>query len=87
MPAYTSDAAADYSVLEKLRNEWATPDWDGPRFWLFEKELRRILEERAAYYEDGEKPERTGWVEWYAQYEPGDYSRAALAVLKDKQVS
>lgn len=82
VPYYITDPAADYRVLEYVRKEWATPEHDGGGDWKgFENELKKIWRARAEFYSLGDKSERTGWVEWFAQYEPGDYSCAALAAL------
>lgn len=66
---YTTDPAADYSVLEKVRKTW-----DLQQIRALSASLRYIWHERK---------EATPYpMETF--YQPGDYSRAALAVLKAK---
>lgn len=77
-PRYLTDPAADYEVLRHVRETW-----DPARFRAFMAELRRIQAARLnafmdsrrwGLYPDGARSE--------AMYEPGDYSRAALAVME-----
>jgi len=67
---YTKDVAADYEVLERVR------EWTAPQRFSFGCELDAVWSVR----EHGENGDR--YVpENAVQYRPGDYSRAALAVL------
>jgi hypothetical protein len=72
-PAYTSDASADYSVLAKVRETW--DDVDLFNFGSALAGLWRRLNELPL----GCEMRKCGMQ--HLMYEPGDYSRAALAVL------
>lgn len=80
-PAYTSDAAADYSVLEKVRCDkqlFRTDDL----LW-FERKLHGYYMERWAKIDDGDSMLSTLQLH-ILFYQVGDYTRAALEVLKAK---
>lgn len=66
-PNYTTDAADDYAVLERVRETWG----HSARF-LFGLKLLAIWRKRGG-----------PMSEPILRYEPGDYSRAALAVLDE----
>lgn len=70
--APSTDPAADYQVLERVRE--TDPDW----LCRMREELKRAWDERAYAHE-----EMTSKREVYGctQYLPGDYSRAAATVL------
>lgn len=71
-PLYSIDPAADYTVLVKVRTDWVFS-----KRQRFGEKLDEIFRTRTAL---------TGGVEAYPdrllRYEPGDYSRAALAALE-----
>lgn len=88
-PAFTTDPAADYLVLVKVRETWP---YD--RFEAFGEALRDIYQARmvddyirvpvrAKSAERGFRPTSIR----HALYEPGDYSRAALSALSDRAAS
>lgn len=77
VPRYSTDIAADYEVLKHVRETW-----EPTAFAAFMAALRHIHHDRIAAftrarkwnaYRDGNRSE--------VMYEPGDYSRAALAAL------
>lgn len=76
LPAYTSDPAADYQVLVKVRETWDDMDMNE-----FSRQVCKQCKIRLGtdYVTDG-----TVWI-FLQGYTPGAYSRAALAVLKAKQ--
>lgn len=71
-PAYTSDPAADYLVLQHVRETW-----NKARRYRFERALLLIWQDRR-----GPGIEVAGrTIAPLARYCPGDYARAALAAL------
>lgn len=76
LPAYTSDASADYTVLERVRETW--DDIEQVRLFDALHELWCGVDEGKRY--GFGKTNRCTPM----NYLPGDYSRAALSVLKEK---
>jgi hypothetical protein len=72
---YTTDPAADYQVLAHVREKWGAEHHCAMR-----DELKMAWERRA---HDSDKAEVWGPT----QYRPGDYSRAALAVIEKEQAN
>lgn len=71
VPWYTSDPAADYEVLKRVRATWS------PALNVeFARQLERIWKDR--FYAGMTLPLLSSWV---CCYQPGDYSRAALRAL------
>jgi hypothetical protein len=68
IPKYTTNANADYAVLEFVRENWPVGSWKCERFcrWI------------ATTYGDNGGPHRTP-----PQYRIGSYSRAAFETLKE----
>lgn len=84
IPPYSSDIAADYSVLVKVRETWDRADEANKPgnetnyrvlHGSFHLALQRIWKEREDKNKSGE------WTPWWSMYQPGDFSRAALASL------
>lgn len=73
VPHYTTDPAADYQVLEHVREKW-----EPLQHCTMRDELQMAWGERAR---DAEVAQVWGPT----QYRPGDYSRAALAALDKEQ--
>ena len=76
VPPFTTDPAADYKVLQHVREHW--PDEAGDKWERFSETLWERLVERRKY----------GWnltFDSHGLYEPGDYSLAALAVMEDTE--
>lgn len=71
-PPYTYDAGADFLVLCHVRENWDDP------FLYFMDALNDLWQERRA------TDDRFGDQEPWSCYLPGDYSAAALAVLKER---
>ena len=67
---YSTDPAADYSVLVKVRETW-----DADARELFLEALQDVMIERSSVT-------KGIGLAWLAMYRPGDYSRAALAALR-----
>lgn len=67
-PRYATDAAADYLVLERVRETW-----DADRLVSYSFALQQMLALRGR----GDKP----LVSYAMWYEPGDYSAAAFMAL------
>jgi hypothetical protein len=74
-PAYTTDAAADFSVLRHVRRKWAWPDQIE-----FAEALWDIYRCRWEANESG--PVGLGDLLHVRYHATGDYSRAAYEVLK-----
>lgn len=81
---YSSDIAADYSVLVRVRETWDRADEANKPgnetnyrvlHGSFHLALQRIWKEREDKNKSGE------WTPWWSMYQPGDFSRAALASL------
>ena len=77
LPHYTTDASDDYSVLEKVRDAWDVKD-----IRSLSAKIRYLWHERYDRYLWHERKNTPYPMETF--YQPGDYSRAALAVLKAK---
>ena len=74
--AYDTDANADYQVLCHVRERWRHVEYrkiEGDRLERFGRRLHQIM---SARLEDGDIKA--------IGYEPGDYARAALAVVEAK---
>ena len=83
LPRYTTDPAADYSVFCEVRK------WDGDACHAFWDALGDILQGKFNEFLAGngfgpqKRDDYSGDpLNMMAWYQPGDYSRAALAVLK-----
>jgi hypothetical protein len=84
LPAFSTDASADVRVLGAVA-KWIDDEPEGPpskpesyrynRFWL---RLAAILRSRDPYYRDTVDQQDRYYIQ---HYEPGDFSRAALAAL------
>lgn len=74
VPAYLTDPAADYSVLVRVRETWS----DDPEQKRFRVAFAKITEDRRAAKAGQWRASGSGM---FMFYEPGDYSRAALAAL------
>jgi hypothetical protein len=70
VPNFTTDAGADYTVLEHVRAEWIKPPFLITMFWM---ELDHLWQGREA----GGYP-----MAPFMYYHPGDYSHAALATIE-----
>lgn len=71
VPHYTSDPAADYEVLRRVRETWS--------YALnaeFARQLERMWKDRL--YAGAIGP----FSSWACSYQPGDYARAALETLE-----
>ncbi len=71
VPHYTSDPAADYEVLRRVRETWS--------YALnveFARQLERMCKDRL--YAGTTGP----FSSWACCYQPGDYARAALKTLE-----
>lgn len=80
VPRYTTDPADDYEVLKKVREEWPDHTSEGEDMqakWMIE--MDRIIMERTGEARDHRWIDTTLGDILY--YQPGDYARAALAVL------
>jgi hypothetical protein len=71
-PSYTTDTAADYEVLRRVREKWSRA-----KFKAFVLALDDLWDARI-----GDKHESPG--QWACMYEPGDWSRAALKALGEE---
>ena len=80
-PHPSTNPADDYAVLCHVREKLATPEWEGVKWWEYEDALKRIWMRRFARAVPHLRRTLSAWVAWHLQYEPGDYSRAALAAL------
>jgi hypothetical protein len=74
-----TDANADLQVLERVREVWFTPEATrgNPHLWpceRFKAAFERICETRKHYA-----------APWYLRYAAGNYSRTALAVLREME--
>lgn len=76
IPFYTTSASDDYRVLEHVRGEW-----NERLFHLFQIEITAIWREQVV-----KATQTSKWLQFAfgAHYRPGDYARAALAVLEAK---
>ena len=73
-------ASDDYEVLKHVREHWDSRD-----VCKLRDEVKRCWEERASQYLD-ETGRADGVGVWgCTQYRPGDYSRAALAVVEARE--
>lgn len=73
VPRYTSDPAADYEVLKRVRGTWS--------YALnveFARQLERMWKDRL--YAGATGP----FSNWACCYQPGDYARAALKTLEQE---
>ena len=73
LPRFTTDASADYLVLK-----WVLESWSKDRLLRFSEGLYDLWDARAAE-SDPRGDDR--WIDAML-YTPGDYSRAALAVVE-----
>ncbi|MFH1603177.1 MAG: hypothetical protein ABIH03_04650 [Pseudomonadota bacterium] len=73
VPCYTSDVAADYEVLDHVRRNWKSE-----LVCDFRDSVKCTWDARAQSYTRGD-----GIGVWgLTQYQPGDYARAALAIIR-----
>lgn len=75
VPRFTTDVGPDYAVLARVRDTWGTMQVDDFNFALL-----TIWQNRY----NGFEPHREN-VGFHLWYQPGDYTRAALEVMKEKQ--
>lgn len=74
VPYFSTDPAADYSVLCRVRQKWDI--YDRQKFGIA---LDAIFQSRITYC-------MSAW-ETASMYEPGDYSRAALLAVSEQEVA
>lgn len=79
LPAYTTDAAADFEVLKRVRETWKP--W---QVCAVRDEMTMTFERRAW---EKQKAGELDTIWGLTQYLPGDWSRAALSVLKANKES
>lgn len=75
-PKFTTDIAADYMVLERVRETWSVTQERE-----FESSLFVIWDERSS---SREKTQNVSWPIHAVLYIPGDYALAALLTLESE---
>lgn len=85
-PRFHADAAADYTVLQHVREAWR---WDNPKLFAFTDALGDIWNVRAYAGTPFEgaltDPACAPQLSLCRMYEPGDYARAALLALAEER--
>lgn len=78
---FTTDASADYLVLQKVRETWTgepVETFCDALFWIIQNEDRK--KRHGSTLMDPDWVWKSSWIAWY---EPGDYSHAAYLALTD----
>jgi len=76
----TTDPAADYQVLEHVREKWSQT-----KVCALRDELALMWSRRATERDKQATSVREFAVHGCTQYQPGDYSRAALAAIEKER--